>query len=267
VPDPTRERSFRTHSPNPALAGLVAGIYGYSGGTTGMDGLIEPARLIVALILNFGAPYRIALGRSSERADAWLSFVGGLHPGPVWIASGAGAECIQVNLTPLGARRLLRTPADEFSSRLVAIDDLGDPEIAALARRLAEVADWNKRLRLTERFLMSRLLVPGEEDSSAAWALSEIVRRRGRVRIGALTESLGWSRRRLVERFRREFGLSPKTIARIARFEGALSLAAASDTPDWAAIALEAGFADQSHLTREFSDLAGRSPGRAHAAT
>ncbi len=230
-----QNRRFFERQPNPALAGLVTGIYGYRGGMAGAESLVEPARLVVALIFNFGSPYRIALGRRPQRAETWRSFVGGLHFGPVWIESGEGAECVQVNLTPLGARRLLRPPAQEFSSRLVALDELADASLSEFARRLADLGDFERRLAATERFLSARLLrLKNQEDAGAAWALSRIIALRGDVRIGAIGESLGWSRRRLAETFTREFGLGPKAIARMARFESALNLARRSAAPDWA---------------------------------
>lgn len=52
-----------------------------------------------------------------------------------------------------------------------------------------------------------------------AWRL--LVAARGRVQVGAVAAELGWSRRYLTERFRGEVGLSPKTFARVLRFEHA----------------------------------------------
>ncbi len=44
------------------------------------------------------------------------------------------------------------------------------------------------------------------------------------------------------------------------RFHEACRLAQTQATGGWAAIAAESGYADQAHLTREFSDLAGEPP-------
>jgi len=44
------------------------------------------------------------------------------------------------------------------------------------------------------------------------------------------------------------------------RFHHACRLAQAGATRDWAATAAESGYADQSHLNREFAALAGESP-------
>ena len=52
--------------------------------------------------------------------------------------------------------------------------------------------------------------------------------------------------------------MPPKTAARVIRFERARSLAEQAARPDWARIAVEAGYYDQSHLINEFRAFSGR---------
>lgn len=67
----------------------------------------------------------------------------------------------------------------------------------------------------------------------------------------------GWSRRRLDAPFREEIGVTPKTAARIIRFDRATSLAG---TRPWDGIALECGYYGQSHLVNDFRRVAGVTP-------
>ncbi|HET7572796.1 MAG TPA: helix-turn-helix transcriptional regulator [Gaiellaceae bacterium] len=90
------------------------------------------------------------------------------------------------------------------------------------------------------------------------WALRRLRESHGRARIGALAAELGWSRRRIVERFRDEVGLPSKAVARVLRFERARSLAG---TMSWGEVAYVCGYADQSHLIAEFRRIAGGTPG------
>ena len=87
-----------------------------------------------------------------------------------------------------------------------------------------------------------------------------LARSAGGVRITALAKEIGWSRKHLVDRFRSELGLAPKPIARMMRFHQACRLARDGARGGWAGIAAESGYADQAHLAREFSTLAGESP-------
>jgi AraC-like DNA-binding protein len=82
----------------------------------------------------------------------------------------------------------------------------------------------------------------------------------GRVAVASLATELGWSRKRLVARFRREVGLPPKTVARLLRFERARELAQRPNRAGWAEIAFDCGYYDQAHLINEFRAVTGRAP-------
>jgi AraC-like DNA-binding protein len=80
------------------------------------------------------------------------------------------------------------------------------------------------------------------------------------VRIGALAETIGCSRKHLVAQFRAQVGLPPKSVARILRYERAEELLSRPGaTP--LDVAMACGYSDQSHLSREFRELAGTTPG------
>ena len=120
------------------------------------------------------------------------------------------------------------------------------------------------------------------------WRLLTVTR--GRIRIGELAGRVFLSRRRLSTLFAAELGITPKEAARMMRFThavarigaavrvgggavagaaiggGAASRATRSDgaarpgSLDLARVAAECGYADQSHLDREFRAFAGISP-------
>lgn len=253
------EPRFRRRAPA-ALAGLVSGIYGYEERGETLKDVIEAASLDVPLIINFGSPYRIGLGRPPTRNDRYGSFAAGLFAGPVIMDSDGDAQCIQVNFTPLGGRLFFARPMSELANCMVALDDLGDREIEELSCRLTELNSWDARLDLVERFVTMRLARAGAIDPAIDWAIAALMRSGGQIRIGAIAGKLEWSRRRLVERFREEIGLPPKAIARIVRFCAARAMAENSIDPEWADIAAACGYADQPHLVREFAELAGASP-------
>jgi transcriptional regulator GlxA family with amidase domain len=94
-----------------------------------------------------------------------------------------------------------------------------------------------------------------------SWDL--LVTTQGEASVADLARDVGWSRQHLARRFRDEFGLSPKLAGRIVRFERARRML--ESTPPFVSIAQVAatcGYYDQSHLTRDFVELAGCPPGR-----
>jgi AraC-like DNA-binding protein len=97
-------------------------------------------------------------------------------------------------------------------------------------------------------------------DPAIGWAWEQIHRSHGRVRIGALADEMGWSRRHLADRFRAEVGSTPKAFGRILRFRRAVELLTTAPYPSITEVAAACGFADHSHLVREFRSIAGCTP-------
>jgi AraC family transcriptional regulator len=79
------------------------------------------------------------------------------------------------------------------------------------------------------------------------------------ISVSALAREAGVERTRLIRAFRRHFQTTPAAYLRRIRIERAARLLVETDDPI-AAIAIAAGFADQSHLNRLFKRLMGCTP-------
>jgi transcriptional regulator GlxA family with amidase domain len=89
-------------------------------------------------------------------------------------------------------------------------------------------------------------------------AVLALARPRGRV--DAVARGLAISERQLRRRFEASVGYSPRTLARVLRLQRFLALAQAGHR-DLAWLAFDAGYADQSHLTRDCAELGGMPAG------
>ncbi len=243
-----------------ALRGLVSRISGYREMPRRPVRMTETASLVVPIILGFGAPFSIALGREPGPGDEIGSFTAGLTLSPVQIASAGAAHCVQMDLTPLGARRFFGLPMRDLTDRMVTLDAVGDPALEALRQRLGNERNWSRRFAVAEAFLLSRLTTDAGP-TPVAWAYRRILATGGALRVEQLSSDIGWSRKHLAARFHAEVGLPPKAIARIVRFGRARAMADAGEGTGWADIAAACGYADQAHLVREFRALAGVAPG------
>lgn len=241
--------------PDPRLRGLVARLSAYEERGAPLR-MAEPASTIVPFIVNTGGAFDIALGGAPPAAAG--SFTSSLLAGPVRILSPGTAVCVQADLTPAGAFRLFGQGLSALSGQLVPIGDALGRAADRLAEAVAGASGHDARLDLMEAFLLARL-ADGPRPSAHVAAAWQILRREaGTTRIGDLATRIGVSRSGLARQFRAAFGITPKEAARILRFERALALAG-EGTP-WAAVAHDAGFADQAHLVREFAALAGETP-------
>ncbi|GGR35916.1 AraC family transcriptional regulator [Deinococcus ruber] len=83
----------------------------------------------------------------------------------------------------------------------------------------------------------------------------------GLQRVAELAGELDVSARTLERQFIQEVGIGAKTLARLIRFETAHNALTHDPQTPLAALALDLGFFDQAHLTREFRTLGGMTPG------
>jgi AraC-like DNA-binding protein len=168
---------------------------------------------------------------------------------------------IQLNLTPLGAYRLLGLPMSELANQAVALEDvLGGPAVA-LVDRLGAAPTWGDRYAVLDETLLGWLADGPDPDPAVAWAWNQLDAAAGGVAIGDLADETGWSRRHFIQRFRDQVGLAPKATARVLRFNEAMRLLRerrpGTSITD---VAMACGYTDHSHLTREFKRLAGCTP-------
>lgn len=252
---------YVTRAPGPALAGAVIAYTGFAQREREPVRFRELPCTYVPLILDLGEGWSIGDARRPERAPERLrSFVAGLTEGPVTVEHGGAARCLQVDLTPLGARRLLGLPMSEIANRSVPLEEVLGPGAHELVERLAQAPDWAARFALVDRALTTRLAASRPVDPATAWALARMVDAGGSVPIGRLARELGWSHRRLIARFRADVGLAPKAVARIVRFERLTDLLRREPGVGWARAAAGCGFFDQAHLAREVRVLADLTP-------
>ena len=252
-----RLRLLKVPAP-PALAGLVQDFALYREFSPKPIRQTETASLVVPLLIGVADPFDMALGREPRTDEGFQSFTAGLCLAPVMIRSAGGSSCLEITLTPLGARRFFGLPMSELNHRMVRLDDLEDRSLNALRQRLGNERDWTRRLAIAEEFVSRRILSGAPPSPAVAWAYSSILATKGRISVTRLGEKLDWSRKHLARKFHDEIGLPPKAISRIVRFNAAQEMAKAGES--WASIAAECGYADQAHLSREFRDLAGQPP-------
>ena len=130
-----------------------------------------------------------------------------------------------------------------------------------LRERLGEEPDWNRRLSIVEGIVYRRLLECPAPDRQTAIALRRIAISHGSASMAGLAAELDCSRKHLVEMFHRNVGIAPKTYARMVRFHRVRQLVMSSGRA-MADIALECGFSDQAHMSRDFLEFSGETPSR-----
>lgn len=183
------------------------------------------------------------------------SVVVGTMTKPLFFHAGGRSDFVGVRFRPGRAAAFLRMPLAEITDARVPLDMIWKGWSDGILERRAEL------LAMLETELLRRLDPDG--DRRVDLAVEQIVTNNGNVRIDSLAREIGISRQHLARQFLHHVGVSPKTFARVMRFR-ALTDNLHMSNVDWADVALEHGFYDQSHLIADFRELAGTTPDAFH---
>ena len=210
----------------------------------------------VHLVLRFGGPPLRIDGRSLGH-----EIVGGSRSEAYDREVPTGGWSVGAQLAPGAVTRLLSVSAADLSDRHTPLADLWGSAASEWRERLAEETSSTLRLDRFERLLASR--VSATPERMVGWAIDAFARG---TSVKDVVEASGFSHRHFLSIFRREVGLAPKRWDRVARFQRAIAALSGSGGASPAEVAHAVGYADQAHLTREFTAIAGLSPGRYLAA-
>jgi AraC-like DNA-binding protein len=239
----------------------------YLGDLVGYAYLGEPPELhrglpsqYLTIVITLDEPLGLASG--DEPVEKFSSLASGLHSTAVRIGGTPNRTGLQLALTPAGSRALFGLPAGELAATTVNLDDLVGHPATELSDRLRATPSWEERFDILQQlFLAAWRDEPAPQPrAELSWAWRRLRETAGGVGVQELASEVGWSRRHLSERFRSEYGLSPKVAARVLRFERAVAVLKRRPRTRLADLAADLGYADQAHLTREWHALAGCSP-------
>jgi AraC-like DNA-binding protein len=178
------------------------------------------------------------------------------------------ASTLLVRFRVGGAYPFFAVPMAALSDGMFHVDELASPQATlwgSEARAELAAASGEEQVARATSGLLERALeqAAAREPAGAAGvrrALRWLERTERLPRVTQLATELGVSERSLRRGFETVVGTSPKLYLRLLRFRRALSAARASQSPDWAALAEQAGYFDQAHLIADFRALTGTTP-------
>ena len=170
-------------------------------------------------------------------------------------------ETVGATFLPGAAARFFDVPLSELSDTAVAVDDLWGRRSSGLAVRLAGLTEAG-RIALLESALLARRGHGRHRDRAidVVGLATRVLTAHGRPHVDAMARAAGVSRQHLTRVFRDQVGIGPCLYRRLARFQSLLAYAGCHATPDWARVAADAGFADQSHMIAECRQFSGLTP-------
>ena len=204
----------------------------------------------------------VIVGVSNDRAPV---VVGVMRKASLVPLSG-GVDLFGVRFRSGRSLPFLGVPLGELTDRRVPLEEVWGVGAGAIADACAH-ADVRARVTSLEPLLLRRLRRHAWDirgDQALVTRAVELLRRaRGSVGVRDVAGALEVGERQLQRAFDRLVGIGPKALGRVLRFRHAVRVIQGENRRPrhgWGGMANGAGFADQSHLIREFRSLAGITP-------
>ncbi|HLZ55383.1 MAG TPA: DUF6597 domain-containing transcriptional factor [Ktedonosporobacter sp.] len=188
-------------------------------------------------------------------------FLVGIQSGPVTIGSTATETgTIGVELTPKGLYHFFHLSMHEITNRLVSFEEVFGLWGARLQQKVGDAPDLKAKIELLQAAL-TRLLQQNEKEYALLdYTLDLLAQTHGMIRIQGLEAQIGYTRRYLDRLFQEHVGVSPKSLARIMRFQQVYQLWMQQASSTFLREHWPAYYYDQSHFIKEFKHFTGFAP-------
>jgi AraC-like DNA-binding protein len=200
--------------------------------------------------------------RAAEAAtEQPVSVVAGVSDRAVLLSPPAATfETIGIRVTPYGLARLSTCRIGELTGRIApAAAVLAAPAVRLIADA-AQADSLDEAVLLIQRGLHRLFDRAAAPPPAVVAAVRRIQITHGAISVEDVLGETGVTARTLERQFAHWVGLSPKRYARVVRFHAAISrLIAAPDIPG-ALLALQHGYYDQAHFTRDMKAFTGWAP-------
>jgi AraC-like DNA-binding protein len=215
----------------------------------------------VSMIFGFGRACRAAGG-------VWHDYPAGREARVIGPMNAVGApsdddraEMVGVYFRAGRAAPFVGVPAAELTDRAPAVEELWGSGAVDLHDALGECAELARIDRLEAALLRRTACEPASGGALDVPGIAACMREgAGRLSVQSLADAAGVSRQRFTRVFRERIGVTPKVFCRLARFQAALAYAGTGPGVSWAEAALDAGYADQSHMIAEFRRFSSLTP-------
>jgi AraC-like DNA-binding protein len=156
------------------------------------------------------------------------------------------------------ATAFLPIPAAALTDDRAPLDAVW-PDGAQVADYVGSALGTDRAVSRLAETLLSRLPRIAAVPPDLLAAVERILAHGGRIDVSRLAATLGVTRQHLARRFAAHVGITPKMLCRVVRLWQVLRLPRTGRV-NWAALAADLGYSDQSHLVSEFRSLTGLTP-------
>ena len=252
---------FETHILEPPLKDHIESVFHFKGFRPdhSMERVVPTGHLFIIFELDGFTRHTFNNATLKPNGDFRKVWISGMHKDYLSISAHQESEMLVVQFKTSGAYPFLQIPIVTLNNRVVNGQEILGTEILEVREKLLATTNSIEKFKIVEAWLL------GGFDASKSTP-QEIISVLGQLKSKPITDgkeiiaSYPNSQKHLIDQFKKYFGLTPKVFHRIFRFNEILKQIQDKKLLNWAAIAYEFGYADQSHFIKEFKEFSGFNP-------
>ncbi|WP_071146315.1 helix-turn-helix domain-containing protein [Bacteroides ihuae] len=189
-------------------------------------------------------------------------FVGPMNTYTELVAHTQNVHILGVRFRPCGLSKFIELPLSELVNQKLYTDDLPTIFEHSFAERLCENNNIQQRINMIEKCLIQQLIHSNRNsDKQIILAVSRIKQGKGKISIKTLSSDICLCQRHFERKFKIYTGYSPKEYSQIVKFWNAIDILRNNTYfNSLLSVAVEAGYYDVPHLSREIKRLSGNTP-------
>lgn len=176
---------------------------------------------------------------------------------PAHIQSDGSLEMIVAVFYPHTIGMFIDTLPSAFYNLEISGYDIENRQVNDVAQKIFDCENNKDCIDILEGFLLSKIR-PSLNINRIGMSVNRLLRVPS-TSINALADKACLSKRQYERVFRETVGMNPKEYARVVQFQKALWMMQRGES-NYAGIAAECGYSDQSHFIRNFKELSGYTP-------
>lgn len=178
---------------------------------------------------------------------------------PAHIQSDGNLEMLVAVFYPHTIGMFIDTPPSAFYNIEISGYDIENPQLNEIAAKIFDSKSTDYSINILEQWLLTKL------NSTLnlrriGYSIGKLMSHPGTT-ISELAADTCLCKKQYERSFRQQVGMNPKEYGRVVRFQKALWMLQRG-VSNYADIAADCGYADQSHMIREFKAMSGHTPKR-----
>ncbi len=175
------------------------------------------------------------------------------------VLAGKG-RAFGVKFRPGGFRPFVRQAVSSLTGRIVPAHDIFGDEAHRLEHQLRSATQDAEVVDAVHSFFLLRIPAPDNSIDTVASLVEQILLDRDIKTVDDLAARTRTGKRTLQRLFQEYVGVPPKWVIRRYRLHDLIDRINSGEKIDWATLAQDLGYFDQSHLINDFKSIVGRPP-------